>query len=139
MIARLRGTLAGVGEDHAIVDVGGVGYLVTVAPATLERLPRVGEPVELHTELHMREDGISLYGFLEATDRIGPGQHDQVVGCDSLPGELAHVGFRGGGIVEDGQRPAGGVADEPAGHDATGASPAAGRWYVTISVRTGTA
>jgi Holliday junction DNA helicase RuvA len=69
MIARLRGTLAGVGEDHAIIDVGGVGYLVTVAPATLERLPAVGEAVELHTELHMREDGISLYGFLEASDR----------------------------------------------------------------------
>lgn len=69
MIARLRGTLAGVGEDHAIIDVGGVGYLVTVAPATLERLPSVGEAVELHTELHMREDGISLYGFLDAADR----------------------------------------------------------------------
>ncbi|MEK0084295.1 Holliday junction branch migration protein RuvA [Benzoatithermus flavus] len=70
MIARLRGTLAGVGEDHVIVDVGGVGYLVTVAPATLGRLPSVGEAVELHTELHMREDGISLYGFLEASDRV---------------------------------------------------------------------
>jgi Holliday junction DNA helicase RuvA len=69
MIARLRGILAGVGEDHAIVDVGGVGYLVTVAPATLERLPPVGEAVELHTELHLREDGISLYGFPDAADR----------------------------------------------------------------------
>jgi holliday junction DNA helicase RuvA len=69
MIARLRGMLAGIGEDHAIVDVGGVGYLVTVAPATLERLPRVGEAVELHTELHMREDGVSLYGFPDAADR----------------------------------------------------------------------
>jgi Holliday junction DNA helicase RuvA len=69
MIARLRGTLAGIGDDHAIIDVGGVGYLVTVAPATLERLPPVGEAVELHTELHLREDGISLYGFLDAADR----------------------------------------------------------------------
>ena len=42
VIARLRGILAGIGDDHAIVDVAGVGYLVTVAPATLERLPRVG-------------------------------------------------------------------------------------------------
>lgn len=70
MIARLRGTLALVGEDHAIVDAGGVGYLVTLAPANLERLPRVGEAVELHTELHLREDGIHLYGFLDATDRV---------------------------------------------------------------------
>jgi holliday junction DNA helicase RuvA len=70
MIARLRGMLAGVGEDHAIIDVGGVGYLVTVAPSTLGRLPRVGEAVELHTELHMREDGVHLYGFPDAADRV---------------------------------------------------------------------
>ena len=70
MIARLRGALAAVGEDHAVVDAGGVGYLVTLAPATLARLPRVGEVVELHTELQLREDGIHLYGFLEASDRV---------------------------------------------------------------------
>ena len=69
MIAHLRGVLAAVGDDHAIVDVGGVGYLVAVAPATLEGLPRVGEAVELHTELHLREDGITLYGFPHAADR----------------------------------------------------------------------
>ncbi len=69
MIAHLRGVLAAVGDDHAIVDVGGVGYLVAVAPATLEGLPRVGEAVELHTELHLREDGITLYGFPDAADR----------------------------------------------------------------------
>lgn len=69
MIAHLRGVLAAIGDDHAIVDVGGVGYLVAVAPATLEGLPRVGEAVELHTELHLREDGITLYGFPDAADR----------------------------------------------------------------------
>lgn len=69
MIAHLRGILAAIGDDHAIIDVAGVGYLVAVAPATLERLPRVGEAVELHTELHMREDGITLYGFPDAADR----------------------------------------------------------------------
>src|SRR3954462_11525319 len=70
MIAHLRGILAGIGEDQAIIDVAGVGYLVTVAPATLERLPHVGEAVELHTELHSREDGITLYGFPGAADRV---------------------------------------------------------------------
>ncbi len=70
MIAHLRGVVAAVGEDHAIVDVGGVGYLVTVAPATLEQLPGVGESVELHTELHLREDGMTLYGFPDPADRI---------------------------------------------------------------------
>lgn len=69
MIARLRGLLAAIGEDHVVIDVGGVGYLVTLAPATLQRLPRLGEAVELHTEFQMREDGVHLYGFLEAADR----------------------------------------------------------------------
>ena len=69
MIARLRGILAGIGDDHAIVDVAGVGYLVTVSPATLERLPAVGEAVELHTELQLREDGMTLYGFPDPADR----------------------------------------------------------------------
>jgi Holliday junction DNA helicase RuvA len=69
VIARLRGVLAAVGDDHAVVDVGGVGYLVTVAPATLEWLPRIGEAVELHTELHLREDGLTLYGFPDGADR----------------------------------------------------------------------
>jgi Holliday junction DNA helicase RuvA len=42
---------------------------VAVAPATLERLPRVGEAVELHTELQLREDGMTLYGFPDPADR----------------------------------------------------------------------
>lgn len=69
MIARLRGTVAAIGEDHAVIDVGGVGYLVTLSPATLQRLPRVGEVVELHTELQVREDDMSLFGFLDVADR----------------------------------------------------------------------
>ena len=96
MIARLRGMLAGVGEDHAIIDVGGVGYLVTVAPSTLGRLPRVGEAVELHTELHMREDGVNLYGFPDA--------------ADALAVAICHAHFRTGRarvaaqLVRDGER-----------------------------------
>ncbi len=69
MIARLRGILAAIGDDHVVIDVAGVGYLVTVAPATLEQLPQVGETVELHTELHLREDAITLFGFPDAADR----------------------------------------------------------------------
>jgi Holliday junction DNA helicase RuvA len=69
MIARLRGAVAAIGEDHAVIDVGGVGYLVILSPATLQRLPRVGEVVELHTELQVREDDMSLFGFLDAADR----------------------------------------------------------------------
>lgn len=69
MIARLRGVVAAIGEDHAVIDVGGVGYLVILSPATLQRLPRIGETAELHTEMQVREDDMSLYGFLDAADR----------------------------------------------------------------------
>ena len=70
MIALLRGTVAGVSEDAAIVDVGGVGYLVLCSASTLQRLPRIGQAVELHTEMQARENEIALYGFLEPADRV---------------------------------------------------------------------
>lgn len=70
MIALLRGTVAGVSEDAAVVDVGGVGYLVQCSANTLQRLPRLGQPVELHTEMQARENEITLYGFLEPADRV---------------------------------------------------------------------
>ena len=70
MIALLRGTVAGATEDAAVVDVGGVGYLVHCAASTLQRLPRTGQPVELHVETQVREDAITLYGFLEPADRV---------------------------------------------------------------------
>ena len=70
MIALLRGTVAGVSEDAAIVDVGGVGYLVLCSVSTLQRLPRIGQAVELHTEMQARENEIALYGFLEPADRV---------------------------------------------------------------------
>lgn len=70
MIALLRGTVASIGEEAAVVDVGGVGYLVVCATSTLERLPRRGQPVELHTEMQVREDDITLYGFLDPAERV---------------------------------------------------------------------
>lgn len=70
MIAHLRGTLAAILDDAAVVDVGGVGYLVGCAPATLQRLPAVGEGVLLHTELVVREDAMTLYGFLDPGERV---------------------------------------------------------------------
>jgi Holliday junction DNA helicase RuvA len=69
MIAKLRGRLDSTGEDWAVVDVGGVGYLVFCAARTLASLPAIGEPVELAVETHVREDHIHLYGFLTTADR----------------------------------------------------------------------
>ena len=69
MIAKLAGVLDSVGEDWAVVDVAGVGYLVYCSSRTLRGLPAVGAPVRLFVETHVREDHIHLYGFADAPER----------------------------------------------------------------------
>lgn len=70
MIAALAGTLAERdGEAIVIQTPGGVGYEVTVPLGVFERLPAQGQPVALHTELVVREDGWTLYGFDTAQER----------------------------------------------------------------------
>ncbi|MEI9889571.1 MAG: Holliday junction branch migration protein RuvA [Caulobacteraceae bacterium] len=69
MIGRLRGELAEVGEEEALVDVGGVGYLVRCGSRTLSRLPPLGEMVVLHIDSQTREDGTRLYGFVTREER----------------------------------------------------------------------
>ena len=63
MIASLRGQLQAIRDDTVIIDVGGVGYQVYVTGPTLSELGDIGEVVELHTHLHVRENGIAIYGF----------------------------------------------------------------------------
>ncbi len=69
MIARLKGSLEGRREDAAVIDVGGVGYLVYSPARTLDRLGAPGDPVALHVETHVREDRIHLYGFATEAER----------------------------------------------------------------------
>ena len=69
MIARLKGLVEQLGEDWAVIDVGGVGYLVYCSSRTLQRLPKIGEAVALFVETHVREDHIHLYGFFEEAER----------------------------------------------------------------------
>ena len=69
MIARLRGRLDSLGEDHAVVDVGGVGYLVACSARTLAGLPGTGEAVDLHVETQLRAESITLYGFRDPAER----------------------------------------------------------------------
>jgi Holliday junction DNA helicase RuvA len=70
MIARLRGRLDGIAEDHAVVDVGGVGYLVVCSARTLAGLPGMGEAVDLHIETQVRAESITLYGFRDPAERV---------------------------------------------------------------------
>jgi len=68
LIGRLRGALVSSGES-VVVDVSGVGYEAQVTPKDLASLPKVGEEMTLHVHTHVREDEISLYGFVEESDR----------------------------------------------------------------------
>jgi Holliday junction DNA helicase RuvA len=63
VIARLTGTVAEKGDDHAVVDVGGVGYLVHLSAPSLASLPPRGERASLRTFTQVRQDAIELYGF----------------------------------------------------------------------------
>jgi Holliday junction DNA helicase RuvA len=68
MIALLKGRIEEVGEDWAVIDVNGVGYLIFCSSRTLGRLA-VGEAATVHIETHVREDHIHLYGFLDTNER----------------------------------------------------------------------
>ena len=63
MIGRVAGRLMYRTGDHVLIDVRGVGYLVHVSERVLAGLPRNGEAVALFTELQVREDGWTLFGF----------------------------------------------------------------------------
>ncbi|MFD7658249.1 Holliday junction branch migration protein RuvA [Actinosynnema sp. NPDC059797] len=68
MISSLRGQVLSIGLDHAVVEVGGVGFAVQATPATLASLRR-GEEAQLATSLVVREDSLTLFGFADAEAR----------------------------------------------------------------------
>lgn len=68
MIASLNGTVTAVSLDSAVVSVGGVGFLVQATPSTLAGL-RIGTQATVATSLVVREDSLSLFGFLEGEER----------------------------------------------------------------------
>ena len=69
MIGRLRGVVAAVRGDRVLLDVHGIGYEVLMTPKAIAGLPGVAEPATVHTHLHVREDGMSVYGFASEDER----------------------------------------------------------------------
>ncbi|WP_230631793.1 Holliday junction branch migration protein RuvA [Sphingomonas sp. Leaf37] len=69
MIAHLKGRLDSTGVDYAVIDVGGVGYLIGASARTLAAIGPVGEAAMLHTEMLVAEDSIRLVGFARAEER----------------------------------------------------------------------
>lgn len=69
MFAKLKGILDSTDDDTAIIDVNGVGYLVSASRQTLSRLGGVGSAVSVHIETHVREDKIALFAFAALSER----------------------------------------------------------------------
>jgi Holliday junction DNA helicase RuvA len=69
MIGKLRGVIDTYGEDHVVLDVHGVGYLVHCSQRTLQTLPPAGESATLSIETYVREDQIKLFGFASDLER----------------------------------------------------------------------
>ena len=64
MISYIRGELAEIGENHVVIDVGGVGYGIFMSGSDMSSLPKTGQEVKIHTYLHVKEDLMQLFGFL---------------------------------------------------------------------------
>ena len=88
-----------------MVDVGGVGYRISVSPATLVALGGIGDEVVVHTHLHVREDALTLFGFATADARdcfesllgahgVGPGLALAILSTHG-PEDLRRVVFEG--------------------------------------------
>ena len=69
MIGRISGRLDYKGEDHVLIDVRGVGYIVHVSDRTRAALPAPGQAVSLFTDLLVREDLLQLFGFLTPVEK----------------------------------------------------------------------
>jgi Holliday junction DNA helicase RuvA len=83
MIAKLRGRLDSFSADQAVIDVGGVGYLVFASSRTLSSLGAIGEEVVLYTEMLVAQDMIRLVGFSSAAERDWFGLLTSVQGVGS--------------------------------------------------------
>ncbi|MBI5399562.1 Holliday junction branch migration protein RuvA [Candidatus Saganbacteria bacterium] len=69
MIGHIKGLLEHIEKTSVVVDVNNVGYLIHLSSSALSRLPRVGEKIIIYTHQIVREDDISLYGFLTREEK----------------------------------------------------------------------
>ena len=68
MISYIKGILADQSQESIVVDVSGIGWQIFVSGQVLDRLPGIGQPVKIHTWLQVREDAMTLFGFLTKDD-----------------------------------------------------------------------
>ncbi len=70
MIAFIRGELADITADTAVVDAGGVGYAILMPARHLAQLPPIGSEILIHTYMQVKEDDQQLFGFLDKEDLV---------------------------------------------------------------------
>ncbi len=94
MIGKISGIVDYRGDDHVLIDVRGVGYIIYCSDRTLARLPRAGEAATLYTDLLVREDLLQLFGF---TSLVEKEWHRLLVGVQGIgaKGALAILGTLG--------------------------------------------
>ena len=86
MIAQLRGLLVEKHPNQAVVEVGGVGYDVTIPVSTFTRLPDPGNEVRLRIHTHVREDALALYGFATPDEKA---LFEKLIGVSGIGTSLA--------------------------------------------------
>lgn len=64
MFAYIKGSLEDKGSNYVVIDVQGIGYKIFVSSKVIDEIGEIGNIVKVHTHYHVREDNISLYGFL---------------------------------------------------------------------------
>ncbi len=108
MIAWLKGTLFSKAADRIVLDIAGVGYEVTIPFSTYYDLGDVGASVGLHVYTHVREDTLSLYGFLTTLEKrlftmliqvSGVGPRLAIAALSGLPGEELIRALAGGDVA----------------------------------------
>lgn len=94
MIGHLRGTVLAKSPERVLLDVGGVGYEVHIPVSTYYEIDRLadGVPAALHVHTHLRDDGISLYGFWTETERR---LFERLIGVSGIGPRLARVALSG--------------------------------------------
>jgi Holliday junction DNA helicase RuvA len=108
MIAHLRGTLLAKHPNQAIVETHGVGYDVVISVPTFTEMPAAGAEVALHIHTHVREDALSLYGFLRLAEKhlfeklltvSGIGPKLAITILSGMPADEMIGAIRGGDLV----------------------------------------
>lgn len=101
MIERVHGTLIEKSPTFVVVDVNGIGYGINISAYTAGKLPEVGSDVTLHTNLVVREDSMTLFGFADTTEKstflmmldvngVGPKMAQRIL-CGVSPADLLNM------------------------------------------------